>query len=137
MKYILPLIISLFFTACNNSDKTANEKMSVNSTSIEQAVTQVEEEKPDTKPAQENAKAEMNGETIFSKCKGCHGNSAEKKALGSSQIIKGWDVSKIEEALHGYKNGTYGAKMKNIMSAQAKGLSDEEIKKVAVYIHSL
>jgi cytochrome c553 len=27
--------------------------------------------------------------------------------------------------------------MKNIMAAQAKGLSSEEIKKVATYIHSL
>ncbi|MBU0631439.1 c-type cytochrome [bacterium] len=137
MKYILPLVLSLVFTACNDSDKTKNESMSTNSTSIEQVITNVEQEKVEVKPVQEVVKVEVNGETIFSKCKSCHGNSAEKKALGTSQVIKGWDVAKIEKTLQGYKEGTYGREMKNIMSAQAKVLSDEEIKKVAVYIHSL
>ncbi len=150
MKYILPLVLSLLFTACNDSDKTtaAPEKMSTNSTSIEQAVTDVQQEKVidskvvkpkvvEPKPAAEPAKVEVNGEAIFSKCKSCHGNSAEKHALNTSKIIQGWSVAQIEDALKGYQNGTYGGSMKNVMSAQAKTLSNEEIKKVAVYIHSL
>ena len=167
MKYILPIAVSLIFTACNDSNTSSTEKLSSNSTVIEQAITNVKQEEPKIeqavtkaeveepkveqtvakaeaeKPkvqqpqAEVAAKVEVNGEMIFSKCKSCHGNSAEKRALGTSQIIKGWEIAKIEKALRGYKEGTYGREMKNIMSAQAKALSDEEIKKVAVYIHSL
>lgn len=106
---------------------------------VKQAVTKIVTEKPKVQQSQTEpiAKVEINGETIFSKCKSCHGNSAEKHALGTSQIIKGWEIAKIEKTLKGYKDGTYGREMKNIMSAQAKILSDEEIKKVAIYIHSL
>jgi cytochrome c553 len=137
---MLPLVISLFFTACNDTNQKINAQTEANITHKEQTLTSVKVEKTDKATAQlidEANSTEINGETIFNKCKSCHGNNAEKNALGASHIIEGWDVTKIENALKGYQNGTYGGSMKNIMAAQAKGLSDEEIKKVAIYIHSL
>ena len=41
------------------------------------------------------------GASIFKACVGCHGASGEKAALGKSQIIKGWDVTKTQKALTG------------------------------------
>ena len=141
MKYILPIVVSLLFTACNDSNQNTVATSDTNITPKEQtAAPQMEKTAvqsiAETNVTEANA-IEVNGEAIFNKCKGCHGDNAEKKALGSSQIIKGWEVVKIENALRGYQQGTYGASMKNIMSAQAKALSDEEITKVAAYIHSL
>jgi cytochrome c553 len=77
------------------------------------------------------------GKTIFKACIGCHGASAEKPALGKSKVIKGWDAAKVEEALNGYKNGTYGGAMKALMKGQASKLSDNDIKAVAEYISKL
>ena len=137
MKYALPLVIALFFTACNDTNQKTDAQTDANITHKEQTITS---KKADNVTAQLTAEAnttEINGETIFNKCKSCHGSNAEKKALGTSHVIEGWDVIKIEDALKGYQNGTYGGSLKHIMAAQAKGLSDEEIKKVAIYIHSL
>jgi len=82
-------------------------------------------------------KAEVDGSKLFVKCAGCHGKNAEKKALGKSQIIKGWDEAKIVTALHGYKDGTYGGSMKTVMKSQVSNLSDDEINAVAKYISKL
>ena len=77
------------------------------------------------------------GESIFKSCSSCHGQNAEKKALGKSQIIKGWDSTKVAEALNGYKAGTYGGAMKGLMKGQVLKLSDADIKAVAGYISKL
>ena len=82
-------------------------------------------------------KTEIDGAKIFVKCSSCHGKSAEKKALGKSQVIKGWAQSKIVDALHGYKAGTYGGAMKAVMKGQASSLSDADINAVAKYISEL
>ncbi len=71
------------------------------------------------------------------RCASCHGINAEKAALNASQNIAQWDSKKIQDALHGYKNGTYGGKMKAIMQAQSKSLTDEEIRLISDYITSL
>jgi len=76
----------------------------------------------------------LDGKKIFTACAGCHGVHAEKKALGKSHIIKGWNSAKIVAALHGYKDGSYGGSMKAIMKGQASKLSDDKIKAVANYI---
>ncbi len=67
-------------------------------------------------------------------CASCHGASAEKSALGKSQIIKGWDVAKVEAALKGYKNGSYGGAMKGVMKGQVMRLSDTDIADLAQQI---
>ena len=82
-------------------------------------------------------KAAIEGAKIFVKCSSCHGKNAEKKALGKSQIIRGWAEPKIVDALHGYKTGTYGGTMKAVMKSQAANLSDADINAVAKYISEL
>jgi cytochrome c553 len=78
-----------------------------------------------------------NAETLYKKCAGCHGTNAEKAALGKSQIIQGWDATKVSETLHGYKDGSYGGPMKGVMAGQAKNLSDEDISVLAEYISQM
>lgn len=74
---------------------------------------------------------------LFKKCASCHGAKAEKPALGKSQVIAGWDVAKIEGALKGYKDGSYGGPMKGLMKGQVASLNDDQIKALAEYIHGL
>ena len=75
-----------------------------------------------------------NAKKLFAKCAGCHGNKAQNKALGVSHVIAGWDAKKIEDALKGYKAGTYGGSMKSIMKGQVFQLKDSDIKALAEYI---
>nr|WP_226966518.1 c-type cytochrome [Sulfurimonas sediminis] len=79
----------------------------------------------------------VDGAKLFTACSSCHGANAEKKALGKSQIIKGWSETKIITALKGYKDGTYGGAMKAVMKGQAAKLSDADIKALAEYISQL
>lgn len=77
------------------------------------------------------------GAKVYNSCAACHGANAEKKALGKSEIIKGWDVEKTVAALKGYKDGSYGKEMKGVMKGQVSRLSDEDIKAVAEHIATL
>ena len=77
------------------------------------------------------------GASLFKKCAGCHGAKAEKKALGKSQVIAGWDAAKITGALNGYKDGTYGGAMKGVMKGQVAALSSADIDALAHYIAGL
>ncbi|WP_121628270.1 c-type cytochrome [Poseidonibacter antarcticus] len=73
----------------------------------------------------------------FAACAACHGQKAEKPALGKSQIIAGWDVAKISAALHGYKDGSYGGVMKGVMKGQVARLSDADIEDLAKQISAM
>lgn len=76
------------------------------------------------------------GEAIYkSKCFSCHGDKASKSALNKSQIIAGWDASKIMASINGYKNGV-GGPMKGVMKPIASGLSEDDLKAVATTIAS-
>ncbi len=77
------------------------------------------------------------GAELFKKCTSCHGATAEKSALNKSQIIKGWDAAKVEAALKGYKDGSYGGAMKGLMKGQVGTYSDADIAAVAAYIATL
>lgn len=81
--------------------------------------------------------AASDGATLYKKCAGCHGLNGEKKALGKSLVIKGWEESKTITALTGYKDGTYGSVMKGLMKGQVASLNDEQIKSLAKYIATL
>ena len=78
------------------------------------------------------------GKTLFAKCVSCHGAKAEKKALGKSDVIAGWDAAQTEKALKGYKDGSYKKHgMEGVMKGQVAALSDEDIKALAAYIATL
>ncbi|NPA65455.1 MAG: hypothetical protein GXO11_01090 [Epsilonproteobacteria bacterium] len=69
---------------------------------------------------------------LYRSCAGCHGAHGEKKALGKSEVIKGWDATKVAEALQGYKKGTRNIHgMGGLMKAQTSKLSDQEIEALA------
>ena len=76
------------------------------------------------------------GADIYKKCAGCHGLTGEKKALGKSEIIKGWEAKKTVAALKGYKDGTYGGPMKALMKGQVASLDDAKIEAVAKFIEA-
>ncbi len=73
----------------------------------------------------------------YADCAGCHGQKGEKRALGKSQIIKGWAVEKTVAAMKGYQDGSYGGAMKSVMIPPAKKLSDADIKAIAEEIAKL
>ncbi len=77
------------------------------------------------------------GVSAYTKCKACHGSNAEKKALGTSKIIAGWDAAETVKAMNGYKDGSYGGAMKGVMKGQAASMSDADIANVAAYIATL
>lgn len=77
------------------------------------------------------------GVDTYKKCAGCHGLNGEKKALGKSAVITGWDAEKTLAALKGYKEGSYGGVMKGVMKGQVSSLSDADIQELANHIATL
>jgi len=71
---------------------------------------------------------------LYNKCANCHGAHGEKKALNVSVIINKMNKKDFITALEGYKNGTYGKAMKNIMKVQVKTLTKKQIEELANYI---
>ena len=166
MKIILSTVVALFLLGCGESKSTSHEAKSVapEKTEVVEKVAVVEEkvspkeEKvvvakeevtptqkvesvveeivPVTKPEAPKAAA-VDAAKLYIACSSCHGPHGEKKALGKSQVIKGWEASKVVTALEGYKDGTYGGAMKGVMKGQASKLNDAEIKALAEYISKL
>jgi len=60
-------------------------------------------------------------------CKGCHGVNFEKAALGKSKIVKNMTKDEVSHALIGYKHGTYGGSMKQMMTNHVKMYTDKEL----------
>lgn len=124
--------------------KEQNKVDSVPTTTAPTPTTKVIEPKKETKtevlktktpPPQ---KAHIDASKLFVGCAGCHGSKGEKKALGKSDLIGGWEKAKVIEALKGYKSGNrnlYG--MGGIMKGQAGKLSDEQIEALGEYISKL
>jgi len=67
-------------------------------------------------------------------CKGCHGATFEKSALGKSKIVKDLSKEDIVKALKGYKDGSYGGAMKGVMKGQVASLDDAAIEAIATEI---
>ncbi|AGT74532.1 cytochrome c family protein [Helicobacter pylori SouthAfrica20] len=81
-----------------------------------------------------NALMAADVKTLAKSCAACHGVKFEKKALGKSKIVNMMSEAEIEKSLMDFKNGSN----KNpVMTAQAKKLSDEDIKALAKYIPTL
>ncbi|MHC3994875.1 c-type cytochrome [Thiomicrolovo sp. ZZH C-3] len=78
------------------------------------------------------------GAALYKKCAACHGANGEKKALGKSEIIKGWDAAKTAAALTEYKAGTRNIHgMGALMKGQVAPYSEADIKAVSAYIAGL
>jgi cytochrome c553 len=135
-------LVAVSFTGCG--DEAKKEASTPEQAPVEKTVkaetpapVETKAEAPAPKPAPAPvADTAPDGSKIFAKCAGCHGANAEKSALGKSQIIAGWEASKVADAIHGYKDGTYGGAMKGLMKGQVAPLSDAEIKAVAEFISS-
>ena len=65
-------------------------------------------------------------------CAGCHGQYFEKAALGKSKIVKDMSLKDIVKALKGYKAGTYGGAMKQVMVNQVKNLKESDIEALSL-----
>ena len=80
----------------------------------------------------------ISGSLLFAqRCAACHGQNAQKQALGKSEMIAGWESERVESSLKAYADGSYSDGMKAIMQAQVKPLNNEQIKTVAEYISKL
>jgi cytochrome c553 len=157
MKIVLSAVVALFLLGCSEDTSSRNESKSVApvKTEVVEKVAVVEEK---TAPVEEKAAVAeekaapveekvaateekaavvVDGAKLFVACSSCHGAHGEKKALGKSQVIQGWEATKTVAALKGYKDGTYGAAMKAVMKGQAGKLSDAEIDALAEYISKL
>jgi cytochrome c553 len=71
---------------------------------------------------------------LYKKCAACHGDHGEKAAMNKSMIIKDMSNADFVAALEGYKAGTYGAGLKNLMVMQVKALDSAQMQALADYI---
>ncbi len=69
-------------------------------------------------------------------CKGCHGVDFEKAALGKSKIVRDMTKSEVSAALIGYKNGTYGGSMKNMMKSHVIMYTNKELSTTGIGINN-
>jgi len=63
-------------------------------------------------------------------CTGCHGKNFEKPAMNISRIVKDLKAKEIRKALKGYKEGSHGGSMKDVMNHQISKFTDEEIEEI-------
>ena len=143
MKIVLSMALALFLVGCGAEEKKQEVHKNVEpKTEVKQEVQKVNSKTVEVEPVKTEVVPKeiqkiVTADVLFKKCSACHGANAEKKALGKSQIIKGWEVAKIKKALHGYKDGTYGGAMKGLMKGQVSNLSDSNIEEIAKYISKL
>jgi len=67
-------------------------------------------------------------------CAGCHGQNFEKKAMGKSKVVKDMTLKEIIDSLKGYKAGTYGDSMKQMMMTQVINVKDADLEAMAKLI---
>ena len=142
----------LLFVGCTEDKKEAKEQVTPKQevtqnveekakevkTEVKVEEKKVEEAKSEEpKQANETASNELNAETLFKTCASCHGLKGEKEALGKSQVITGWDKDRVIKALNGYKDGSYGGVMKNIMTGQVNTKTEAEIEALADLISKM
>jgi len=167
MKIILSAVVALFLLGCGENKSNTQEAKSVTPqksevvekvavvaekvapkeekvivaqekiTPTETKETVVEEVVPVAKSVVKEESSKIDAAKLFIACSSCHGLHGEKKALGKSQVIQGWEASKVVEALKGYKDGTYGGAMKGVMKGQAAKLSDAQMNALGEYISKL
>ncbi|WP_373072807.1 cytochrome c [Sulfurimonas sp.] len=129
MKILIAVSIAFLLVGCNAEEQTKKmpEKESV----------KTQEKEPTGIKSTIAPVRIVSGKSLFSKCTSCHGEDASQKALGKSQVIKGWSVEKLTNAIEGYQNGTYGGDMKGMMRVQVKDLNSVDINIISNYISKL
>ncbi len=144
MKIALSVALAtLIFVGCGDTttkEMTQETKyVAVETTQVAQNVVNKVDEvvKKVVEKVNEKEKIPKSGADLYSSCAGCHGSSADKKALGKSAVIKGWSVDKLQTTLKGYKDGSYGGNMKAVMKGQVMKLNDEEIILISEHISKL
>lgn len=125
----------------DNSTQTIDADIKDSSTQTnEEVVKEVEQKSKDMQEDVEKltSNQESGKELYEAKCKSCHGDQAQQKGLGKSEIIAGWDSAKIANSLKGYKSGDinqYG--LGGTMKATVSTMNNEQIQKVSDYISTL
>lgn len=129
--------LSLLFVGCSKPKETQTQEQ-LEKPTPQKTLEQKNEPTPAPKTSstpQQSAFSAQN--TYTSTCATCHGPYGKKHALNKSKVINGWSAAKLEEALYGYKDGTYGGAMKAVMAGQVKSYSKDELKALAEYISKL
>ena len=67
-------------------------------------------------------------------CMSCHGTDWSSKALGVSKDVSKMTKQEVSDALVGYKNGSYGGQMKNLMRDQIYKYSVEDLNNTGIGI---
>lgn len=83
----------------------------------------------------ENSK-KINSDTL-NICKQCHGLHWEKEALGKSKDVSNMTNEEVKVALLGYKDGSYGGIMKNIMKNHLKDFDTKDLIEISQKIKPL
>lgn len=68
---------------------------------------------------------------LYKPCIGCHGANGETVANGVSKVIKNMSKEEFIAALKGYKDGSYGGKLKGLMKGQVTRLSEQDMESLA------
>lgn len=137
MKKMLFIAIAIvLLTGCGSQE---NSKQTTTNEILTETKETVVETKKETTSVEVTKKIQKSyvtktGKELYKKCSGCHGSDGKKKALNVSKDINSMGTVKVIDALLGYKNGTYGGKMKGVMVGQMKDLSKNDIHKIAEYI---
>jgi len=137
MKTVLSVVLALFLAGCGEEVPKQVQQVKQELQKPTKALKPVKEKRPTTIQRTIAPSPMKTGKKIYKKCAGCHGADGSTKALGKSQVIKGWSAAKAEDALNGYRDGTYGGDMKTLMKGQVSNLSDSDIKLVSDYISKL
>ena len=115
----IALVSLVILSGCgsNNSEETSNSNNTTTS-QINNTYTQ-------------NAEAAV----LYEQCQPCHGQNAERNALGHSSIIANFEKQDIINAINGYKNGTRDIHgFGSLMKGQVNELSEYQITILSDYI---
>lgn len=94
----------------------------------------VEEVKPIEIVIDLNTPELVNGNKVYSKCIACHGKNGEGKASQKAPRIAGQFDWYVEKQLNDMKSG---ARINELMMPTVKGLSEQDMKDVALYVSKL
>ena len=69
-------------------------------------------------------------------CTGCHGKNFEQSAMNISRVVKDLKSDEILTALKGYKDGSKGGSMQEVMSGQISKFTNAQLDEIVTMIKS-